>query len=302
MIQLKNIYKFFHKSEEKKLLDEIIKIIGKNYDSVFYLRAGLGEAYIFYFIIDEYIKKYKFKNPCIICHRKFYSELSKMFVPNVPFYYIDIPQNTLYETLKTRNIKYKGITFNVNPSSLDEILAIWENYRQGLEKRHYIEVIKELNGISNINYKYPLITDSIKQSAMRKTKLLNKNNFIFLIPDANFFHLMNSSFWEAIEKYLKECGYDIFVNSKELTLPEAYYIATLSKGIIGIRGGFSEVCSAIDVPKHIIYTKNRARVKDSIRVFTLKDYPHVNKETIYEYECFTDDYTSVYKQIIENLS
>ncbi len=306
MILLKNCYLkkicgLFHKTEEKKLLDKIIKIIGKNYDSVFYLRAGLGESYVFYFMIEEYIKKYKFKKPCIICHRKFYNELSKMFAPNIPFYYIDIPQDILYETFKTRNIKYRGITFNVNPSTLYEILTVWENYRRGVEKRHYIEVLKELNGVFDINYKSPLITSQIKQSVMNKTKYLNKTNFIFLIPNANFFHLLSSTFWDAIEKSLKEKGYDIFVNSKELTIAEAYYLASLSKGIVGIRGGFSEVCSAINVPKHIIYTKNRARLEDSIKTFTLKEYPHVNKELIYEYECYTDDYTLVLEQILENL-
>ena len=46
----KKYFKFFPKSDEELLLDKIIKIIGEKYDSVFYLRAGLGEAYIFYFI------------------------------------------------------------------------------------------------------------------------------------------------------------------------------------------------------------------------------------------------------------
>lgn len=297
---IKNFSEKLKKSDEKKLLDDIVKKIGKNHDAVIYLRAGLGEAYIFYFMLQDYIKKNKFKNPCIICHRKFYNELSQMFAPDIPFYHVDIPQNKLYETFKTRNLKYRKISFNVNPSTLDEILVVWEKYRAKTENRHYIDVLKELNSIPTLTPKLPIISEEIKQSALNKVTGLNINNFVFLIPEANFFHLLNGTIWENIKNNLRQKGYDIYVNTPELTLPEAYYLATLSKSIIGIRGGLSEVLSTVNVPKHIIYTRNKARVWNSLQIFTLKEYPLVNKETIFEYECFGDDPTEVINNILSN--
>lgn len=297
---LKNFLKVFKKSDEKMLLDKIIKIIGTKHDSVIYLRAGLGEAYIFYFMVKEYIKNKGLKNPCFICHRAFYNELSKMLAPDIPFYHIDIPQNQLYETFKTRNIKYRGIIFNVNPSTLGEILEVWEKYRAKTEMRHYIDVLKELNSISNLNSNLPIIDEETKQSALNKIKDLNKDNFIFLIPDVNFFHLLKPSVWDKIKEGLKEKGYDLFINSANFSISEAYYIATLSKGIVGMRGGFSEVLSTIDKPKHIIYTRNKARVWNSIDIFTLKNYPLVNKDSIFEYECFEDEQMPVVEKILKN--
>lgn len=223
-----------------------------------------------------------------------------MFAPDIPFYHIDIPQNQLYETFKTRNIKYRGITFNVNPSTLGEILEAWEKYRAKTETRHYVDVLKELNSIEKLTPSLPIIDDDVKQSALNKIKDLNKENFLFLIPDANFFHLLNSSVWDKIQEGLKEKGYDLFINSPDFSIREAYYIATLSKGIIGIRGGFSEVLSTINVPKHIIYTRNKARVWNSVDIFTLKKYPLVNQDSIFEYECFEDDQTPIIEKILNN--
>ncbi|MBO5738780.1 hypothetical protein J6R97_05520 [bacterium] len=296
----KKYLKLFPEDEEKILLDEIFRIIGKRHDSVIYLRAGLGEAYIFYFMLQDYIKKNKFKNPCIICHRKFYNELSQMFASDIPFYHVDIPQNKLNQTLRKRNIKYRGIAFNVNPSTLPEILVVWENYRAKTENRHYIDVLKELNSIPTLTPKLPIISEETKQTALNKVKDLNINNFVFLIPEANFFHLLNDAIWKNIKNNLKQKGYDVLVNTPELTLSEAYYLATLSKSIIGIRGGLSEVLSTVNVSKHIIYTRNKARVLNSLQIFTLKEYPLVNKETVFEYECFNEDPTEVINNILSN--
>lgn len=299
----KKYFRFFPKTDEQILLDKIIRKVGKKYDSIFYLRAGLGEAYIFYLMIEEYIKRHNFKRPCIVCHRKFYSELTKMFVPQIPFYHVDLPQDVVNRTLKNRNFEYRGITFNVNPSTLREILVVWDKYRAKTENRHYIDVLKELNSISNLTLKRPIITSKDKQKALRKAKKikLNLDNFIFLIPEANFFCLLDDSIWENIRNQLKLKGYDIFVNTTEFTVQEAYYLATLSKGIIGVRGGFSEILSTVDVPKHIIYTKNIAKVIESLNIFTLKKYPLVNKETLFEYECFGDDQGAIAESILKNI-
>ena len=53
--------------------------------------------------------------------------------------------------------------------------------------------------------------------------------------------------------------------------------------------------------KHIIYTKNIAKVIESLNIFTLKKYPLVNKETLFEYECFGDNQGAITESVLKNI-
>lgn len=284
----KKYFKLFPKSEEEIMLDKLNKLTNKKHDAIFHLRAGLGEAYIFFCTIQKVLKDNGIKKPCFTSHRSYYSDLCKLFYPTIPFYQVDVPPSELNKALITRKRKYKNIYFNVNPSTIKEVWRLWENYRQGKEKRHYIEILKEYNEVYELVYKQPIISESLKQGALNKIKGINKDNFVFLVPDANFFHSVSDAFWKNIKVLLEEKGYDCIFNSASLTIPEAYYLATLSKGIIAIRGGFCEILSAINAPKHIIYTKNNVEVPNSLDVFTLKKYPNVNQDSVFEYICNQD--------------
>ena len=75
------------------------------------------------------------------------------------------------------------------------------------------------------------------------------------------------------------------MNTTELNIAEALYLAQISKGIIGLRCGFIELMSMFDVTKHIIYTSCKWNTIPQIKnVTTLLNYPFVKPETIFEYE------------------
>lgn len=287
------------KSFEHKVYDLIFEKIDNKHDGIFLLRAGLGEAYLLNFFIEDIIKKRKIKNPCFICHRKQYKELFSLFHPNIPFYYIDINLQKLFHLFEKRWTNYMGKKININPSTLKEVQILFNNYEKEIEKRHYTEVIKKFNNVKKFNFKSPILTGEIKRTALEKIQNLDINNFIFIINKANFVVPLEDNFWNNLTNQLREKGYDIYINDTDLTFSEAFYIASLSKGIIGLRCGFSELLSTLDVPKHIIYTPcKHNNIQNLQEILTLEKYPFVNKETLFEYNALKTELQDISNKIL----
>lgn len=292
----------FPKSFEHKELDKILNLLPEEYDYIFLIRAGLGEAYLLNFMLDTIIKKYNLKKPCLICKSKTYVDLFNLFNPNIDSYYNIIDFTRLSHVLQKRCIKYKNITFNINPSTFNEIKQLCANYETNVENRHYTDIIKTFNNIDNFTYKNPIFNSNIEKYIYEKINYLNKDNFIFIINKANFIHNLSYSFWEKLITTLKKYGYDVLTNSPSLSIPEAMYLAAQSKAVIGMRCGFSEILSTLSIPKHIIYTNCKfhdlPNFKDN---FSLKKYPFVDKNTIFEYQLFNQNEEELLKKIIRNL-
>lgn len=295
-------FEIFPKSYEAKMLDEILKTTTKAHDWIFLLRAGLGEAYLLNFMLDEILKNKKIKTPCFVCHRKSYKYLFELYFPNIPFYYIDIDIKRLFPMLTKRFIKYKGHNFNINPTTLKEVQKLFNDYEKNIETRHYTDVIKEFNKINNFSFKKPCFKKETETSLIKKTKNLNKNNFIFIINDANFVTKLPEKFWKELEESLKEKGYDVFINSQKLTISEAIMLADKAKAIIGLRCGFSELISTLNTKKYIIYTTCKHNNLPKLeQILTLKKYPFVNKETIFEYNILKDNIEIIKNKILGEL-
>lgn len=288
----------FPKSFEHKMLDEILLITGKKHDCIFLIRAGMGEAYLLNFILKELLLKFNAKNPCFVCHRKQYKELFELYHPNIPFYHINIDINKLFPALINRIVKYRGHFFNINPSTLAQVQDLFNRYENKLEKRHYTEVIKNFNNVSVFNFVTPVFSEKIKNSTDLKTKKLNKDNFIFIVNDANFIQKIPHEFWSDLITDLKKKNYDIFINNPDFSISEAFYLASKSKGIISLRCGFSELLSTLNVDKHIIYTPCKHNyLPQLLEIMTLKKYPFVDPTTIFEYDAQINDVMSI-KNII----
>lgn len=297
-----NYIEIFPKSFEFKVLDKILKSTGTQHDYIFFIRAGLGEAYLLNFMIDEIIKKENIKNPCFVCHRKQYEDLFKLYHPEIPFYHINIDTKSIFPVLKNRKVKYKKHTFNINPSTLKEIQTILRNYEKGIETRSYVDVIKSFNNIEKFNYIKPVFGNEIKNSVEKKIKPLNMNNFIFIINEANFINPIKQEFWEDIISKLKAKGYDIFINNPAFSLDEVFYLATYAKAIIGLRCGFSELLSTIDIPKYIICTDCKYHdIKNLHVILSLKTYPFVNSKSIFEYSTLKQPIESIKTEILEEI-
>ena len=130
----------------------------------------------------------------------------------------------------------------------------------------------------------------------------------------------NSGFWQKIIDKLYDNGFDVFLNVIKLdskygcaktcflTFEEAYYLASLSKNIVGLRSGFVEPLTSIqNVPITCYYTdfKDRGKLKaisaeKVINGFTLKKLPNVNIDNIFEYNINAVCEDEVIKKILEN--
>ena len=275
----------FPKSKETQTLKHIIKQIPKEHDGIFLMRAGLGEAYLFCYLYSELKEKYKLKNPCVVCHRPIYKDLISLFHPQLPFYHIEIDKGSAFSALIHKNNKYHKVFININPSPLWQLQNLLKKYETQNYPKHYAEAILDFNDAKKFNYTQPIITKQIKEQALEKVKGLNLKKFVFIVPSANFVINLENSFWQNFFKKLQTLGYDIFQNTPNLTIAEAFYIASLSKAIIGLRCGFVEILSSLTVPKHIIYTPcKHINWTDIQEKLTLKKYPFVDEKTILEYD------------------
>lgn len=296
-----NYISFFPTSREKRILQSITNEIKDDFDCAFIVRAGMGEAYLLNYTIDELITRFKSRKPCIICPRASYRAMFEMFHPNIPFYVTNVDRIEMSLRLEHKNVRYKGCLFNINPFPLCKLKNLLNRYESGTEKRHYSEIIRMYSGVEDFKYVQPLISQTTAQKALEKTSYLNKEKFIFLVPDANFVEKLPSDFWEHLIKELKKEGYDVLVNSPALTLAESFYLASLSKGIVSLRCGFSEFLSILNVPKHIIYTRcKHVNIKTMVEIFSEKKYPYVNANYIREYDALKLNLNEILNNIVNN--
>lgn len=203
------------------------------------------------------------------------------------------------------------------------------NLEQRLQAGEYVHYCKEICNTVGIEYstkaKLPSISEEIKISTINKTKKINLNidNFVFITPESQSNKDPQDGFWEdIIEKFYND-GTDVFLNTMQLnpkygtaktcylTFEEGYYLASLSKEIIGLRSGFMEPLTSIqEIPITCYYTdfEDRGLLKNLssekvLKGFSLKELPFANGNNIYEYDFneYKDSENFVYK-ILSNIN
>ena len=306
-------YSIFPKSFEKKILDKIIKTINEKHDFVWIVRtAGLGEAYLLNFIIENLNKKYNAKNPCIVSNNKFYKELFEMYT-DIPFYHIDTTWEEINISLLKRKYKYKGKTIIVYHCTYQESMNLFNNKFSKGKGEDYPTEIRKMSGATSYKLISPKYNSQIIAEVNTLCPNLNKDNFIFLVPEPKSVLPVSLSFWKNICSNLKEKGYDLFINTKTgyseiaplsayLNIGQASYLASIAKGIIAIRCGFLEIISTNNIPKHVIYTPhkyNPVNATEMLRTSSLIHYPGVTKENLFEYNTDEMNETKIIEEIMK---
>ena len=208
----------------------------------------------------------------------------------------------MFPALIHRTKTIHNVFININPSPLWQLQDLLKDYEKNKCQKHYAEAVLSFNKMKQFVPVKPVITKEIKASALAKIKRLKIKKFIFMVPSANFVLKLEDSFWNGLSEKLRMNGYDIFINSPDLTIAEAFYIASLSKGIIGLRCGFTEVLSILPIPKYIIYTPcKHFDWVDIEEKLTLKKYPCVNVKTIFEYNSLKTDLSEIEYDILGRL-
>ncbi len=289
------------KSFEHKLLEQILNFTGTDYDNIWILRAGSGESWLLNFAVNSLIKKYKAKKFCFVTSkdRKISVDVLKTCHPNFNFFTIDIPQNVLNTILDKNHFHYKNIFFHIHHCTLKEVETQLMNFQQKRlnENLHTTDFYLNKVGISNFSYCQFTRDIQLEQALEDKIKDLDISNFILLAPEATSVFPVSNNFWETLFIELTKKGYDIFWNCTKkvpkfgkhanISIVEAVMLAQKAKGIIGLRSGFLEPLSILNVPKYVIYTPYKWQnfnTEQTLNYYTLSKYPFVDNKLLYEFD------------------
>ena len=184
----------------------------------------------------------------------------------------------------------------------EDKIKIKAKYKKENYNIPYPTYLKQLWNVENYIHKTPILNNSI----INKYNEYKNKNFIFLSPEAKSVLPINENFWKKLKAQINKKGYEIIQNEKNLTFEEAYYIASLSKGIITLRSGISELLSMLPIQQHIIYTKHKfskISVNKTKEVHSIVNYPFVDCKLIYEYEYENNEKNNneIIRQIIERI-
>ncbi len=304
--------KIFPKSFEHKALDKIISFLPKDntYDHVWIVRTiGLGESHLLNYMMEELVTKWKVKNPCFMSHRVVYKDMFGLYNA-IPFYHIKIKYLDYALYLSTRNLKYKGQWFHVHHCTYDESTVWRQRKLEGKDKTHATETYKKDAGIKKFNDAALRFPEDVKKSTLKKVEGLNTDKFIFFAPEAQGAKRINADQWGVLFSKLKEAGFDVFVNtvsglypygrSARLSVAQAVYLASLAKGIVALRSGFSEILCAVRNRHelHVIYTEFRGfSTTDFFDTYTLVNYPFYNPDNTFEHKVTSKNKDDIFNKI-----
>lgn len=286
----------FPKSFEQKYLEEIIKIVPEEHDFIYIVRtAGIGEAYLLNFIIDELNQQYKAKNPCIVSNSSFFKGIFELYT-DIPFYHVPAEWERINLALLKREYKYKGKSLKVYHCTFEESMNLFNNKFGNDEGEPYPNEIMKMSNATVLAKKEQYYSEELKEEVKSICPYLHTDNFIFLNPEQKSVLPLSDTFWQNISSQLREKGYDVFFNTKngvskwgptaKLDIAQAAYLASRAKAIISVRCGFCEVVSSHKIPKYVIYTPhilNPVSATQMLHSSTLLHYPQVEPSSLFEY-------------------
>ena len=304
--------------EKKYILNKLVKNLDlkrefinkyrkyvKGYDDIIILNAKSGETYLFLtHIFDVFIKKNNCKNILLIATKIYHMDLINLICPEIAHVYIK--NIKLLKNSKTIIDKQNFYTVFVG----DYFYQVEQNIKNNpIGTFHYFKSILDNLGIKEdeIGFRKISIPKHIENSAILKAKKigLNLNNFIFLAPEAASCKEINTSFWLELAEKLKDQGFDVFFNiankksnikgksikKTNLTFAEAFALARMSRGIVSLRSGLSEVLLQTNLPMCILYTNFKNRhiygempVERVMSGFGINKLPSINSKNIFELE------------------
>lgn len=294
--------KLFPTSFEKKLVKMIFKNITNDYDDLYLLRCGLGEAYLINFFIDAWTRKNKSKNPCYISPRSEGREWNCFY--KIPVENITIPWQSL-SALKKRCYKYKGRRLFVF-LPLKEIRKIVRSYQK--KPQPHVKSLLKFCKLTSDDLKpvQPVFSRDIKDSALARLKenKINKNNFVFISSDALSAPLLPQEFWNELKLNLEKKGIGFIQNKKEISISEALYLSSIASAVIALRSGFSEGLANQAKKIFVLYTPLKSPflpIPDFIKAYSLVEYPFATEKQITEFDTSALSHENIIQKIIEEI-
>lgn len=266
---------FNHKYKDKSLGKEFCRKYKKllaNHDDVYVLHANIGESVIFLRLAHAYFEKMGTKKPLIIGLQEYHRDLVKMFLPDVDVEIIKRVKISLYSD---------GFDFDDHKLRLIFPKSHYDKVEDDLRNpdapvKHFVDQILLKLGLSESDFSDDLqinIPEEVRLSLLKKVKSidLKLDNFVFFAPEANTCEAYDSGFWYDLKREYESRGMDVYCNMRkhnpeysnfkhvDLTLQEAYLLASYSQKIIGLRSGLLDLLVLTGRPMSVIYTRARIR-------------------------------------------
>lgn len=240
----------------------------KNFKTFQIIHQNLGEVVIFCLTLRLW-----YKGGMILVTKPYHKELFTMFYPDLPCKLVKRP-NYCYIDYKEFHYRDYQFSYVLTSEKLREMNLTKENF--------YINW-QEYTGGKIICNDFPeiKISKEVKESAERKLKKLkiNIDKLIFISPEAITMKPLPEEFWDKIISLITDNGYSTFINISTgldyevLSLEEAYYVASKSKMLIGLRSGLIDLLCLVKVPLRIIYTESDF-YGDIQSMYSLYKYPY----------------------------
>ncbi len=309
----KSILLFSKPKIKKRIEDEclfhIVNQSPQEYDNIVFIRSGLGETYLLNIYLKQILESLniELENTCFIGLRDTFKEIFHQYNPNVIYKKIDLNWDYLCLSCDKQKYQYNGknIYFYIEKNYIYNLM---NNYKNSTNNTHFVSNICNFFNINKNSAQIAKYVPSISERDKAITYLyknnININNFIFISKNAISIENFSDAFWNDLEHYLKLKGYDIVYNQNEFSITEAKVIASYSKAIIALRSGFLETLSELDKKFYILNTAltmnniNAERIK---KLYSLKFYPNVKQENIFEYDNETMDENEILLDILKGV-
>lgn len=288
--------------EEKKLQRKEFQ----EYDDIYVFLSHSGEFYILMHHIKDLLKKNNSKNPLFIFAQKYHRDIFKLFDIDVcaQYDYVEDIKDLACFVDKV-HYKYKNRNFYI-PANMQTWADIQDNINQN-GADFYSQLLNSL-GLENSESTSIKIPDKAEKKAQHLVENLGLNNFVLLSPECSSYYKRSKTFWDELSKSLISLGYQVYCNNIEaensiegaisltLTIDEAIAFAKSAKAVIGLKSGFMDCLSSLNVAKHVLYSdlfnritnheikiQNNLDVVKVMKAFSVKNLPNVNQESVYEY-------------------
>lgn len=269
------------------LLNKILKQIGPGYDDIYICKHHIGEIYVFCQLLKEYIKSNGSQKPILIVPQARYVSLYKMFVPDVPMQQVDLDLGRLDGQVLSAVTLYKGHRFFIPvPDRFVELRKFIFSDGKDIHFADYLA--QQMNATSCARYHAALITENTQQRVEKYAEKLglNLDKFVIFSPEAITSMDLSHTFWINLGKFMKERGYQVFVNTVTWRYPswmdkipnaikgcpsfdEFYYMSSRAAAVIALVNGLVVTLAQVQKPRFFLYTNQNPTLGDRMDADTI---------------------------------
>lgn len=294
------------------IIDQLIEKY-PNYKNYYLIYAGMGEVYVLSYHLKSLLNNDGFEDYIIIGNREYHKKIARLFDKNLNI----VSYSSVLQMcgIPLHKLIYKNRNFIIPFSS--EFGRAYQKYLETVEGANYYHGLKNVLKLGDVER---CIQIDDNERILNIIKYVLNNKFIFVSPEAVSVEPTDNVFFKQICKKIKDMGFEVFLNIMDLKnyiegtyqiyldAEEAIQLAKYSSGIITMRSGFSECLSSLKLPMFVIYTNStiiHQLYKKSLftnidkdfkklfmqqkssylkKIWSLKEYPNVNKDLIFEYD------------------